>query len=49
MLKLQLLPQYDIVVVGRKSACRLSGQQAKESLHKLFRRASILTIKETGL
>jgi ribonuclease P protein component len=48
-LKLELPPQYDIVVVGRKAAYGLSGQQAKESLHKLFRRASILTIKETGL
>jgi ribonuclease P protein component len=49
MLKLQLLPQYDIVVVGRKSACCLSGQQAKESLHQLFCRASIIVTEKTGL
>ena len=41
-LKVELLPQYDIVVVGRKAACGLSGQQATESLHQLFSRASIM-------
>ncbi|MCE2399339.1 ribonuclease P protein component [Candidatus Poribacteria bacterium] len=49
MLKLELLPQYDIVVVGRKAACRLSGQQATESLHQLFCRASITITDKTGL
>ena len=44
-----LRPHYDIVVVGRKAACRLSGQQAKESLQQLFRRASIIVIGKTSL
>lgn len=42
MLKRELLPQFDIVVVGRKAAIGLSGQQAKKSLYQLFCRASIL-------
>jgi ribonuclease P protein component len=42
MLKFELLPQIDIVVVGRKAAFGLSGQQAKESLRQLFCRASII-------
>ncbi len=41
-LKIELLPHYDIVIVGRKAACRLSVHQVRESFHKLFRRASIL-------
>ena len=42
MLKFEILPQLDIVVVGRKAASGLSGQQAQESLHQLFCRASIM-------
>lgn len=42
-LKFELLPQCDIVVVGRPAACSLTGQQAQDSLRKLFYRASILT------
>ena len=41
-LKIELLSDYDIVVVGRKAAISLSGQQAKDSLRQLFCRASIL-------
>ncbi len=42
MLKFELLPYFDIVVVSRKAAAGLSGQQAQESLHQLFCRASIM-------
>jgi ribonuclease P protein component len=41
LLKHELLPYNDIVVVGRKAAFGLSGKQAKESLLQLFCRASI--------
>ena len=49
MLKHELLPNYDIVVVGRTAACGLSGHQTRESLLNLFCRASIMTISETSL
>lgn len=42
MLKLELHQDYDIVVVGRNAACYLSVHQVKDSLFKLFHRASIL-------
>lgn len=42
ILKLELLPNYDIIVVGRTAACGLSAHQVRDSLHKLFHRASIL-------
>lgn len=42
-IKSELHPQYDIVVVGRTAACKLSVNQVYDSLSKLFRRASILT------
>jgi ribonuclease P protein component len=48
MLKVELLSHDDIVVVGRKAACRLSVHQVHDSLHKLFRRASILRNAEEG-
>ncbi len=48
MLKPELLPQYDIVVVGRKDASDLSGLQAQESLHQVFCRASIMATGEEG-
>ena len=34
--------EYDIVVVGRTEACRLTCQAAKDGLFHLFRKASIL-------
>ena len=43
ILKSELLPHYDIVVVGRTAACRLSMHQVQDSLNKLFHRASIIT------
>ncbi len=46
-LKSSLLPHRDIVVVGRHAACGLSGQQAQESLRRLFHRASIVEIGNT--
>lgn len=46
MLKPELLPQYDIVVVGRPAACGLKAGEAIESFRKLFRRASILATEE---
>lgn len=46
MLKSELQPQYDIVVVGRPAASTLTGQQACESLHQLFCRASIFGYRE---
>lgn len=48
MLKLELQQHYDIVVVGRNAACRLSAHQARDSLHKLFNRASILKKVDTS-
>lgn len=48
MLKLELLPSYDIVVVGRAAACGLSMHQVHGSLCKLFQRASILRNAEKG-
>ena len=48
-LKHKLLPHYDIVVVGRTAACGLTAHQARESLRKLFHRASILTTTEIGV
>ena len=42
MLKLELHQHYDIVVVGRHAACGLSVHQVRESLYKLFHRATIL-------
>lgn len=42
MLRLDINQHYDIVVVGRNAACSLSVYHVKESLHKLFNRASIL-------
>ena len=41
-LREELLPQYDIVVVGRKAACGLSAQQVEVSLKRLFYRSSVL-------
>ncbi len=49
ILKLELLPHYDIVVVGRKAAYGLSMPQVRDSLHKLFHRASILTDTEKDI
>lgn len=49
MLKLELLPNYDIVVVGRTAACGLSMHQARESLRMLFQRASIIRKTENGI
>ena len=49
MLKLELLPSYDIVVVSRAAACGLSMHQVRESLRKLFQRASILRKTENGI
>ncbi|MCY4403741.1 MAG: ribonuclease P protein component [Candidatus Poribacteria bacterium] len=47
VLKYHLLPHHDIVVVGRSAACGLTMQEVRDSLHKLFLRASILTNRET--
>lgn len=47
--KLELLPNYDIVVVGRTAACGLSMLQVCDSLSKLFHRASILRKTEEGI
>ena len=49
MLKLELLPNYDIVVVSRAAACGLSMHQVRDSLHKLFHRASILRKTEKDI
>ncbi len=49
MLKHKLLPYYDIVVVGRTAACSLTAHQTRESLHKLFHRASVLTNRKTNI
>lgn len=46
VLKYKLLPHYDIVVVGRSSACGLTMHEARDSLQKLFLRASILMNRE---
>lgn len=45
-LKVKLLPQYDIVVVGRKAACGLTAQQVEVSLKRLFNRASVLVTEK---
>ena len=42
LLRSDLLPSYDIVVVGRQAACELTASQVEESLYKLFRKAKIL-------
>lgn len=42
ILRSELHPQYDIVVVGRSPACKLSASQAQESLHELFGRARLI-------
>jgi len=49
LLKPEVLPHFDIVVVGRKAALGLSGQQAEESLYQLFCRASIMVTRKTDL
>ncbi len=48
-LKLELIPSYDIVIVGRAAACGLSMHQVHESLRKLFQRASILRKTENSI
>lgn len=48
MLKVELQQHYDIVVVGRNTACSLSVNQVRDSLYKLFHRASILKKGETS-
>lgn len=45
----RLLPQNDIVVVGRKAACKLSAQHVEVSLKKLFNRARILRTEDSDL
>ncbi|MCG9126181.1 ribonuclease P protein component [Candidatus Poribacteria bacterium] len=42
LLRSDLYPKYDIVVVGRPAACELTASQVEESLSKLFRKAKIL-------
>ena len=49
LLKPEILPHFDIVVVGRKAASGLSGQQAEESLHQLFCRASVMVAGKTSI
>ncbi len=41
-LRPRIKTEYDIVVVGRTSACRLTCQETKDGLLHLFRKASIL-------
>ncbi len=48
-LKPRLLPQNDIVVVGRKAACQLTAQHVEVSLRKLFNRARILRTEDADL
>ncbi|RKU17140.1 ribonuclease P protein component [Candidatus Poribacteria bacterium] len=48
MLKPGLLPHYDIVVVGRKDAVDLSGQEAEDSLRQVFYRAFIMVPGKVG-
>ena len=45
----RLLPQNDIVVVGRKAACNLSAQQVEVSLRKLFYKASVLVTEDISI
>ena len=41
-LRPRIKTEYDIVVVGRTEACRLTCQEAQDGLYRLFRTASIL-------
>ena len=41
-LRPRIKAEYDIVVVGRAEACRLTCQQAQDGLFHLFRKASVL-------